>query len=90
MLIGLIEQTLEENAPARVVEKIQDDEDKKRLKRMLERARGIAQDLEIPSSMLATRADIEALVEHADKADIALLRGWRREVAGERLLGELT
>lgn len=90
VLIGLIEQTLEENAPARVVEKIQDDEDKKRLKRMLERARGIAQELEIPSSMLATRADIEALVEHADKADIALLRGWRREVAGEQLLGELT
>jgi ribonuclease D len=43
----------------------------------------------IAPSLLATTADIQALVEskrQAGPADLPLLRGWRRQLVGELLL----
>lgn len=42
-------------------------------------------ELGISTSMLATRKDLERLALGED-SDLALLRGWRREAAGQRLL----
>jgi ribonuclease D len=43
----------------------------------------LARDLEIDTSLLATRADIEALLRGDDDARLA--RGWRGDIVGERI-----
>ena len=46
----------------------------------------------IASELVATRADVEALIAHValgDADSLPLLRGWRRELAGDRLLALL-
>ncbi|MGH8518264.1 MAG: ribonuclease D [Panacagrimonas sp.] len=86
-LLGLIEQGAATDALPLLVDARADDAEKQRLKRLLDRARAIATELGIPASLLAPRADIEALAAQGEKAPVALLRGWRREVAGEELLG---
>jgi ribonuclease D len=45
----------------------------------------VATELGISPEVLATRRDLERLAEGGE--DIAALRGWRRAVIGERLLG---
>ena len=48
-----------------------------------------AADAEIAPTLLATSADLQALVEAKEKktaVDLPLLRGWRRELAGNILL----
>ena len=45
----------------------------------------VATELGISPEVLATRRDLERLAEGSE--DIAALRGWRRTVVGERLLG---
>lgn len=86
-LVGLIAQAAATGAPPLMVDARADDAEKQRLKRLLDRARAIATELGIPASLLAPRADIEALAAQGEKAPVALLRGWRREVAGQELLG---
>ena len=86
---ALLEQIAEgaaSDAPPLMVDPRGDEAEKQRLKRVLERARAIAADLVIPPSLLAPRADLEALVAQGAEAKVALLRGWRREVAGAELL----
>jgi ribonuclease D len=51
-----------------------------------ERLRAIATTHDIPASLLAPRADLEALVLQGAQAGIPLLEGWRREIAGRELL----
>lgn len=85
-LLDLVAQGAASDAPPLVTDARADESEKKRLKRLLERARTIANDLGIPASLLAPRADIEALAMLGDKAPVALLRGWRREAAGKELL----
>lgn len=89
ILISLIQETLSQDKPALIEETRADDTRKQLMKRVLDKARAIATDLNIPPSLLAPRADIEALVDKAGAADIALLKGWRREVAGDTLLSIL-
>jgi ribonuclease D len=48
---------------------------------------GVAQQLEISAEILATRREVEKLA--GGRRDISLLRGWRREVIGEKLLASL-
>lgn len=50
-----------------------------------------ATEQEIAPALLATTADLQALVEAKDRTglDIALLRGWRRELLGQLLLDVL-
>ena len=47
----------------------------------------VAKELEINSEVLATRRELEKLA--AGKRDISLLRGWRQDVVGEKLLAAL-
>jgi ribonuclease D len=59
---------------------------KARLKTVQASLRQRAEELNLPASFLAPRADLEALVVLGDQAPIPLLRGWRREQAGAALL----
>lgn len=56
------------------------------LQRLQNQLREIAAALKLPASYLAPRADLLALVFKGAQAEIPLLQGWRREVAGEELL----
>jgi ribonuclease D len=56
-------------------------------KRLMGRLRELAEHHRVSAPLLATRKDIEALV--LGQRDLPLLQGWRRELAGEELLGIL-
>lgn len=62
------------------------DLQKARLLKMQDWLRQRAAELNVPPSLIGTRADLEALVRHGAAAGVTLLTGWRREVAGEELL----
>lgn len=85
-LLAVIDQASRLDAPPLVVDARPDEAEKARLKRLFDRARAIATELGIPASLLAPRADLEALAQHGDAAAVPLLRGWRRSVAGTELL----
>ena len=59
------------------------------LKRLQECLRGIAEARNLPVSLIAPRADLEALVRFGAVADATVLQGWRRELAGDALLALL-
>ncbi len=63
-----------------------DEAQKARLKKLLERLRALGESLSVPPTLLAPRGDVEAVLRLGTAADVPLLRGWRREVAGEELL----
>ena len=59
------------------------------VKRLADVAAEVAKGLEINSEVLATRRELEKLA--AGKRDVSLLRGWRKDVVGEKLAsGALT
>ncbi|HEX2949566.1 MAG TPA: ribonuclease D [Armatimonadota bacterium] len=43
----------------------------------------------VSPGMVATRSDLAALIQAGDKADVPLMRGWRRQAVGEDLLATL-
>jgi ribonuclease D len=51
--------------------------------------RRLAADAEISHSLLATRADLDQVVLSGGSADVPLMSGWRRRVAGESILQAL-
>ena len=57
------------------------------VKRLADVASDVAKGLEINSEVLATRRELEKLA--AGKRDVSLLRGWRKEIVGEKLLAAL-
>jgi len=57
------------------------------LKKLGTISHSVARELQLVPEVLATRRDLEQLA--AGRRDGPLLRGWRREVLGERLLGAL-
>jgi ribonuclease D len=57
------------------------------VKRLGEIAAEVARSLEISAEVLATRRELEKLA--SGKRDISLLRGWRGEVVGAKLLASL-
>jgi ribonuclease D len=57
------------------------------VKRLADVASDVARELEINSEVLATRRELEKLA--AGKQDVSLLRGWRKEIVGEKLLAAL-
>jgi ribonuclease D len=61
-------------------------EENARVAAMLQVVREGALALGVSPEVIATRRDVEALV-FTDRPESALLRGWRRAVIGERLLG---
>jgi ribonuclease D len=64
-----------------------DDRQKATFKRLQEALRAAAETLGMTTSLLAPRADLEALVRDGAGAKVPLLEGWRRGVVGEKLLG---
>lgn len=77
------------NEPPLAVDERPDEKSKARSKRLSDRLRAIATELGVPPSLIATRSDLDRLAAEQEKADINLLRGWRRGVAGEQLLREI-
>jgi ribonuclease D len=62
-----------------------------RAARLLQVVRDVAAELDVGAEVLATRRDVEALAFGSGVPDDSpLLRGWRREVVGEKLLAALT
>jgi ribonuclease D len=57
------------------------------VKRLADIASEVAKGLEINAEVLATRRELETLA--AGKRDVSLLRGWRKDVVGEKLLAAL-
>jgi len=57
------------------------------VKRLADVAAEAAKGLEINAEVLATRRELEKLA--AGKKDVSLLRGWRKDVVGEKLLAAL-
>jgi ribonuclease D len=57
------------------------------VKRLADVAADVAKQLEINTEVLATRRELEKLA--AGRRDVSLLRGWRAETVGQRLLAAL-
>ncbi len=57
------------------------------VKRLAEIAAGVATELAIGPEVLATRRELEKLA--AGRRDVSLLRGWRADVVGKKLLSAL-
>ncbi|MCC7493196.1 MAG: ribonuclease D [Fimbriimonadaceae bacterium] len=51
--------------------------------------RALAEELSLAAGLLANRDDLQTLAHQGADAAIALLRGWRRQAVGERLLATL-
>jgi len=56
-------------------------------KRLADIAAAVAGELEIGTEVLATRRELERLA--AGRQDVSLLRGWRADVLGKKLLSAL-
>lgn len=83
-LLGLLREASgteppERPAPARL-EPAQD----RLARRLMKQLRELAERHRVSAPLLATRRDVEALVQ--GRRDLPLLAGWRRELAGESLL----
>ena len=85
-LLEVIAGAAGETTPLALEEALLDDAQKARLKQLLERLRSLGETLGVPASLLAPRGDVETLLRRGGEADVPLLRGWRREAAGEELL----
>ena len=85
-LLRVVASARDTGAPALALEQLPSEAQKARTQKLLTRVREIAQELGIPSSLLAPRADVEAVALRGAEAEVPLLSGWRREVAGEALL----
>jgi ribonuclease D len=57
------------------------------VKRLADIASGVAAELAIGTEVLATRRELERLA--AGRRDVSLLRGWRADVLGKKLLSAL-
>jgi ribonuclease D len=57
------------------------------VKRLADVAAGVAAELQIGTEVLATRRELEKLA--AGRRDVSLLRGWRADVVGKKLLSAL-
>ena len=62
---------------------------KQKIQSLLDQLRARAQAEQVAPTLIATRSDIERLVREGSSATIPLLSGWRRELLGEELLGQL-
>lgn len=88
-LLSAIAAGLADPAEPLAREEEYDAAQKARLQALQARLRELAAALGLPPAFLAPRADLAALLERGAQADIVLLKGWRREVAGAELLSLL-
>jgi ribonuclease D len=88
-LLDVLHQPVAPDAPPLVSDRRPEAEERQRAQKLLAALRQIAEEEQVSATLIATRGDIEALARHGAAADIPLLRSWRREVAGEKLLALL-
>lgn len=88
-LVALVAATQGEAPGTAVVDEPLTEPQKATLKRLQDRLRGIAEAQQLPVSLVAPRADLEALIRFGAAAEATVLLGWRRELAGEALLAAL-
>lgn len=88
-ILQCVAEGLDDPAPALASDDRADETRKRQLKWLGDRLKQLAQALELPPSLLATRADLDTLLRDRDAADIALLRGWRYEQIGQQMLAAL-
>lgn len=83
-LLELVDQARDCDDPVPDLPERLTAEQRKRAGLMMETVRQVAAEIDVSAATLATRRDIKALVR--GDSDSLPLRGWRREVIGERLL----
>ena len=88
-LLQVVAESRGSRAPALATDGMLSDAQKSLIQRLANRNREIATELGIPPSLLAPRADIEAVALQGASAQAPVLEGWRRQVAGEALLALL-
>lgn len=85
-LLALVAQGLAAPETLLAVDDQLTPEQKQKLKTLQARLGEIAEQLKLPATFIAPRADLLALLLRGPQANVSLLQGWRREVAGEALL----
>lgn len=88
-LLRIVEEATRTPATAPLAADEADAGQKALLQQLQNSVREIAAQLGLPPGYLGPKADLLELIFKRERADIALLRGWRREVAGEKLLKKL-
>jgi len=85
-ILAAVMQARDLQMPAAAQELPLSESAKALMKKLQEGLRQIAEQLEIPASLIAPRADVEALVRYGADAEAGVLVGWRRDIAGAALL----
>ena len=85
-LLACVAEGLKESGAPLAIDDRSDEKKKRQLRLLSDRLRAIANPLELPPSVLASRADLDTLMREGAAADIALLRGWRQALAGTTML----
>ncbi|MCG3201757.1 MAG: Ribonuclease D [Gammaproteobacteria bacterium] len=88
-LLACVQEDLAADAPALVRDLRELPEVKARLQRLQAVLRDCAAAVGLPMTLIAPRADLEAIAREGDAAGVPALAGWRRAVAGEALLANL-
>lgn len=83
-LLALLASADEHEAPSRPAYERLEPAQERLARRLMGTLRELAEKHRVSTPLLATRKEVEALVQ--GQRDLPLLRGWRRELAGERLL----
>ena len=82
-LVAVLAESAATATDVRIGEALLDNAQKARVQALLGQLKQRAESAGVPPSLLATRADVEALVRLNGSADVLLIRGWRREIAGD-------
>ena len=83
-LLRVVREADAADAPQRPAPARLEPAQERQARKLMSRLREIAERQRVSAPLLATRRDIEALVQ--GRRDLPLLEGWRRELAGARLL----
>ena len=86
-LLALLREAAQAEPPERPAPARMEPAQDRLARKLMARLRELAEQHRISAPLLATRKDVEALV--LGRRDLPLLEGWRRELAGEELLGML-
>ncbi len=85
-LLECVREGLEDPAPALSVDDRSDERKKRQMQSLSDALKKLAKPHELTPSLIASRADLDSFLRHGEEADIALLRGWRRELVGQAML----
>ena len=88
-LLKLVQQGLAAPAVLLASDDQLSPEQKLQLKALQTQLTALAEQLKLPASFIAPRADLLALMFQREQAAVPLMQGWRRAVAGEALLKQL-